>query len=556
VVLNWGNRPVLNEEILHMGFWAAQQATAGVPQATVISECSSTQPPAFSPQDDEVRAHRRFVVPFISYPYDTKLSDEWGLIFTVRINEHGRVTCYKLKDEFGRTPVLNAERQAEIQELGTWQYAPFTRGGEAVSAVVSERVNEQEAVKQHVPLPQVPLSKVHISLERTGCFGTCPSYKVDIYGDGRAVYSGRGFVDVLGTHSYRISLDDVAWLVESLRGKDIWSLRPAYVAQITDNPTYVLTLDMGGTFHSLEDYVGESVGMPTSVSEFEGEVDKVAHSAMWLHLSGQALGKLRAEHFNFRSRAGAQVLARAVADAEAHNDKAMLALLNLGAPIDGAGRSTSHFWDTPGPIIEEALRNQRAILIDPLISRGALKTNGKPDQKKIDSAFRAAIVGGSLELVKRLWRVVGSNSHPSLTFDSVTDDEKPVHKKAPVTLLLARPTDQVDHWEGLAIAKWLVERGCDIKAARADGDTLLHIAAESDDADLVRYVVSKGVDASTPGQLGLPALSSAQDEDVAMVLLEAGTDMSRMDDTGHQFRRYAEDNHWLRVLTWLRAHNE
>jgi hypothetical protein len=61
--------------------------------------------------------------------------------------------------------------------------------------------------------------------------------------------------------------------------------------------------------------------------------------------------------------------------------------------------------------------------------------------------------------------------------------------------------------------------------------------------------------ASTPGQYGLPALGSAQDEDVAMTLLVAGTDFPRMDDAGHQFRRYAEGNHWARVAL-LSAHGQ
>ncbi len=98
-------------------------------------------------------------------------------------------------------------------------------------------------------------------------------------------------------------------------------------------------------------------------------------------------------------------------------------------------------------------------------------------------------------------------------------------------------------------------RGCNIKAARADGDTLLHIAAEAGDAEFVRYLLTQGFDPSTAGQFNLPALGGTQDENGALILLEAGTDLARMDDSGTQFRRYAEENHWKRVMDWLEANN-
>ncbi|HEV8693032.1 MAG TPA: ankyrin repeat domain-containing protein, partial [Lysobacter sp.] len=112
------------------------------------------------------------------------------------------------------------------------------------------------------------------------------------------------------------------------------------------------------------------------------------------------------------------------------------------------------------------------------------------------------------------------------------------------------PSYQKTPWDGLQIAQWLAAQGCDLKAAAANGTTLLHIAAEAGDAASVRYLLAQGLDASTPGEYGLPALGSVTDEDVALILLEAGTDLSKLDD----FARYAEGNHWLRVTAWLKAH--
>src|SRR5690606_34028821 len=99
--------------------------------------------------------------------------------------------------------------------------------------------------------------EVRIVLARSGCFGACPAYSVEIRGDGSVLYDGRAFVDVEGKHRYQVPVENVAALVESAREKDLWSMRTSYRARITDNPTYDLLLDMGGKVHRIEDYVGE-----------------------------------------------------------------------------------------------------------------------------------------------------------------------------------------------------------------------------------------------------------------------------------------------------------
>lgn len=525
------------------------QATHVEPaQASDIGVCNSEQLLGYVPDNTEIEEHRQFALPVINYPFGTTRDSEWGLQLTIRVDESGRVVCYTPQDMFGRDQPLNQERRAALNKL---RYAPFTRDGQAVTAVVSEQINEQELPEKHVPLPEVPIEEVHISLQRTGCFGTCPNYKVDIHGDGQVTYSGGGYVDVVGKHTYRIPTKDVAELVDSLRKKDLWSLRSTYRARITDNPTYVLTMDMGGQMHRIEDYVGSMVGMPHAVSEFEDEVDRVAHSSMWINLSQEGVERLKSEGFQFASQAGSDLLARATANDETHDDAAILGLVELGAPISGAKNSEAVFFSEIKPVIEEALKNHRAVLIEPLIARGALETNGKSDQGKIEAAFRAAITSGRLVLVQKIWEVRGDKPHPSLTFDDVSDDDRHTHKQSPVTLLLSHKDYRKDSWEGLEIAKWLVSQGCDIKAAATDGTTLLHIAAEAGDARFVRYLLSQGLSASTPGEFDLPALGSVGDEEVALILLEAGTDMSRMND----FKHYAESRHWQRVMQWLKAHD-
>jgi hypothetical protein len=541
--------------ILSLTVAASQPLLAPPAQAADIAPCSKEQLLAFSPKPDEVETHRQFTLPFISYPFDTKMPD-WGFNLIVRIDESGRVVCFQMNDIFSHKELpLNDQRRAFITALKDWRYLPFTRDGRAVAAIASEYIKERELPERHVPLPDVPLDQVTISLERQGCFGSCPGYKVTVRGNGRATYEGRGYVGVIGTHHYQMPPRDIAKLVESLRASDLWSLRPSYTAGITDNATYILTIDMGQQEHRLEDYVGQMAGMPSTVSDFEDEVDKAAGAKGWINLSEAAVAVLKAEHFNFASQAGADLLARAVRNEDTHDDQAILSLISLGAPTEGS-RPSYGFEGRHGALIDEALKNRRVILIDPLIAKGALNTGDKPDQHKIDAAFRASIVGGSLALVQKMWNIRGDEPHPSLKFNDVSDDEKHVHKRVAVTLVLSHPRYEKGPWDGLAIAQWLIAKGCEMKASKADGTTLLHIATQADDLEFVRYVLAQGFDASTPGRFGLPALGSAENEDVALLLLQAGTDMSKMNDHGHSFRDYAEGQHWGRVIEWLETHGQ
>jgi hypothetical protein len=459
--------------------------------------------------------------------------------------------CYSRTSRFGETQPLNDRRREVIRDVRKWRYTPFVRDGQTVAAIVTETVAEQELPKATLHTPDVPLDQVHLTLRRSGCFGSCPSYGVEVYGDGHAVYSGSDFVDVVGEHRYSISQQAVAKLFDSLRSKDLWSLRDSYRASITDNAAYQITMQLGEQTRSIEDYVGQAVGMPVAVTEFEKELDTAAGSENWIHLSSTAVERLKAEGFLFSSQEGGALLARAVANSDSHDDKAMLALMELGAPVDTVVHE--RYRGDQSSLIELALRWRRETLIDALIGKGALQTDGVPDQLKLDQAFRAALAGGKLSLVQKIWNA-SAGVRPSLTYLDRGDEDASPPQQSPVTLLLSPPYDNAKSWQGREIAQWLAAMGCNLNAHRADGATLLHVAAQAGDVKFVRYLLDQGIDPSTPGRFGLPALGGTHSEDVTMLLLEAGTDVTRLNDKGSSLRKFADYNHWQRVIAWLDQH--
>lgn len=134
------------------------------------------------------------------------------------------------------------------------------------------------------PVNQTP---VLITLSRTACYGFCPVYSVSISGEGEVIYNGRGFVNVVGEQRARIEPGDVANLLARFDAIGFSNLRDAYRAQITDLPTYTITLERGGQRKSVLDYGGVGAGMPEAVRGLQDEIDRVAGTARWVLRNGE-----------------------------------------------------------------------------------------------------------------------------------------------------------------------------------------------------------------------------------------------------------------------------
>jgi hypothetical protein len=540
--------------VLAVGFAAACLAPPAL--AAAPAACMPGQLAGYAPSEKEVAGHRKFTLPTLRYPFNTRPGGRWGLSLTLTVDDSGQIMCYRIKDELGKDQTLNDQRRGLLEQLNDWRYTPFTQGKQKVNAVFSERINEEELPREHVALPEAPVEALHVHLDRGECFGTCPVYSVDIAGDGKVIFKGQDYVDVLGEHRYEVPREDIARLLAQLRSSDLWSTRSQYRAAVTDIPTFTLSVKLGQNEHRIVDYGGRMAGMPVAVTEFEEEVDKIGHTEKWVSFSGEALERLKAEHFNFHSREAGNLLVRAVAGSQ--DEKAMIELVSLGAPINGTvGEDDRLRSQEEASIIEEALLNNLPALADALIAQGTLQTGGKLDQRKLDAAFRAAVVGGRLAQVQKIWGLGGDAQHPALTFmdpvlQGVGGGSR--FKPLPVTLLLSPVRAEEHAWEGLQLVKWLEAQGCDLKAVTPEGITLLNVAVTARDIELVRYLISQGVKDMGSGQQGASALQGTQDEEIALLLLQSGASMPRTSEAVKRYQTYAESRHWSKVTSWLQAH--
>ncbi len=390
-----------------------------------------------------------------------------------------------------------------------------------------------------------PLADTRVTLTRFRSRGGVPVYSVTVTGTGEVRFIGLGYGAIPGEHNYRISPADAATLVAAVQKADLWSLRDRYVSGgISDGPGASIGIVAGGRSKIVYEYYGENAGMPQDALALEDLIDATTQSADWSRVNGKTLDRLRGEGFDFTSQAAADLLADAIGDYDQDNDAALIALIDAGAPL-GASKNLGATGDNRTmDFLEQAIVFHRTAIAEALLTKDVLKTNGVIDRTRLDWDFREAVAQADLKIVEALLPL-----QPSLTFQ---DTSELAPRTLPVTVLFdANPIDA--HWQGFAVTRLLLDRGCDINAADSQGRTLLHVATQMEKVDMVRYLIAHGAQVDAVDATGDAALDMAWNEDIAIALLEAGADpnIRRNDDS---FAERAQRDRMTRVLAWQAAH--
>ena len=168
----------------------------------------------------------------------------------------------------------------------TWRYKPFERNGQPVAARVRESVTIlpiRELTEVHVPFPEIhDWNSLRITLIRSGCYGMCSTYELEIHGDGTVLYDGQAYVGATGKQKAQISHASLVKLVDAFRRVDYFSLAAGYASGVTDMPTYVTSISFDGMSKSVLDYVGREAGMPRGVSDVELAIDRLSGASNWI----------------------------------------------------------------------------------------------------------------------------------------------------------------------------------------------------------------------------------------------------------------------------------
>ena len=116
-------------------------------------------------------------------------------------------------------------------EVGRWRFTPFHKRWRTVTARVQEYVDlvpPERLPTNHATAPVIRSdSAVAITLERSGCYGRCPSYTVTVSTNG-IVFEGRRFVVARGIHKDSVDPDGVRKLAAKVVAADFYSMDADY----------------------------------------------------------------------------------------------------------------------------------------------------------------------------------------------------------------------------------------------------------------------------------------------------------------------------------------
>ena len=127
-----------------------------------------------------------------------------------------------------------------------------------------------------------------LTLERTGCFGSCPAYRLRVARAGDILFRSRNRNDTTRVESGRIdsataaTVFQYADMMRFAELPDRIATEPAYCPnRWTDNPTATTTIFVGGRSKRVEDYYG-CWWAPEALRRLERLIDSVSGSSRWV----------------------------------------------------------------------------------------------------------------------------------------------------------------------------------------------------------------------------------------------------------------------------------
>lgn len=432
--------------------------------------------------------------------------------------------------------------QGEVEQ---WRFEPFEKNGIPSTVEVEEYIDlvppERLPVK-HLIAPLIrPDSKVTITLERNGCYGSCPSYTVAVSTTG-IVFDGRSIVVAEGRHTDRAEADEVRKLAKRIVEADLYSMDDTYSASVTDMATYTLAVSIDGHWKQVIDYVGAWVGMPAVITELEEGVDAFARTQRWIEGDEALVQALRNENFNFQTFAAQTMLKAASSRGQTTTVRQFLEagvpLKPLSPPRPDVKETSSSFQ--PVGLLTSASRHAATLL--ELISAGASRN----DQGDKNLALVGAAQSGSVEAVRALISY-GANPNADLNRLTITQDSGGMTLQGPGSgSILIYATESGNP----AMVGEILQYHPKLEARSREGKTAMFSAADyrSSDQDgarveCVRLLAQAGANVNARDDDGNTPLHETFLADVVEELLKLGANVNARNDDGETpiFTTWADD---------------
>jgi TonB family protein len=245
---------------------------------------------------------------YVEYPFESLVSESQGSVrIEITLDSTGIVTA--ARGVSGPPNLANAALAA----ANKWTKVPMVDGLDhplTVNVDVDFKIVPPPLSPATFPEATNPESVV-VTMERQGCNGRCPVYRLKVHGDGLVEYEGYVYVHSKGKRRGRISPADIDQLLADFRNANYFSLDDKYnelhrSTEITvtaggcnkklsdthfsgiptDLASTLTTLTIGDRTKSVSDYFGA----PASLRKLESQIDQLTNSEQWVEGSAKATG--------------------------------------------------------------------------------------------------------------------------------------------------------------------------------------------------------------------------------------------------------------------------
>ena len=115
------------------------------------------------------------------------------------------------------------------------------------------------------------------TMERTGCYGECPVYRLTVSNDGSVVYVGTRWVKTLGKKEYKLSSVQLTELQTAFDHANFMQLHDYDRVENTDDDWALVSYHHGTTVKHVRHYHGDN-SAPLTLSVLEDEFDRIVGS--------------------------------------------------------------------------------------------------------------------------------------------------------------------------------------------------------------------------------------------------------------------------------------
>jgi hypothetical protein len=160
----------------------------------------------------------------------------------------------------------NSKKTSETQAIETEKSAVLE---EASVEKIDTTKFSQESLEQRNRTVKGLVDSLLFRIERTSCFGKCPTYSITVFNSGYVEYHGKRNVEKIGFYSARVSDEQKELIIQKCKGINFFKLNDRYDANMTDVPSTLLAFQ----YEDNRKVVVDRADAPPELHIFEKEMD-------------------------------------------------------------------------------------------------------------------------------------------------------------------------------------------------------------------------------------------------------------------------------------------